>query len=140
MSAEGGAPGLRGADLIDGGMEVPVPNRLVASVMVAGACLAAGSARADETVRQLAGFFCRSPDDVKTMVQHIASSGADDLANLFLRRMPNGINCAFALQQATFVEAAFATVGADDYMIIEFKDVSSGRDIYSWRRLNGAPA
>ena len=114
-------------------------NCLIASTVLATACLAAIPACAGEDVKQLAGFFCHSPDDVKTIVQQIASRDTKDLADL-LTRMPAGINCVFALHQATFVGAAFATVVDDDYLIIEFKDASSGHDVYSWRRLDGAPA
>lgn len=115
-------------------------NWLIASIMLAGACLPVGPAEANGPVKQLAGFFCQSPDDVKTIVGRIASSDRNGLADLLLSRMPDGVNCAFALQQATFVKAAWATVGDEDYMIIEFKDPSSGHDVYSWRRLDGAPA
>jgi hypothetical protein len=139
VSAKRSASRLEGAD-IGGGQEVTVRNRLIASIMLAGAGLAVGPAHANEPVKQLAGFFCQSPDDVKTIVRRIALSDNDGLADLLLSRMPDGINCAFALQQATFVKAALATVGDEDYMIIEFKDSSSGRKVYSWRRLDGAPA
>ena len=108
--------------------------------MLAGACVTTSAARADEPVRQFAGFFCQSPDDVKTIVRHIASSDSEALANLLQGRIPEGINCTFATQKATFVTAAFATVGDTDYMIVEFKDAASGREVYSWRRLSGAPA
>lgn len=112
---------------------------LVAVTTLLSACVSVGSSHAQEPVKQLAGFFCQSPDDVKVMVGRIASGDGEGLAEM-LSGMPDGVNCTFALPRATFVRAAFATIGDDDYMIFEFKDVSSGHEFYSWKRMNGAPA